>query len=164
MILSLIAAMSQNRAIGARGGIPWKMPGDLARFKAMTLGKPILMGRKTFDSIGRPLPGRPNLVVSRSVREVLGGEVFSSIDAALVRAAQLGDEVMVIGGEQIFSALLPRAERVYLTTIDLEVPQADTFFPALNPAEWVATSSASFPANEKDPHACTLTTWSRSAP
>ncbi len=133
--IALIAALARNRAIGLAGRMPWHLPEDLQRFKRLTMGHAIVMGRKTFESIGRPLPGRRNLIVSRaSTAASAGCELFASIDAAL--AACAGDTMaFVIGGGEIYAQALPRADRMYLTHIDAEFP-GDTFFPAFDPKRW----------------------------
>jgi len=139
--IALIVARADNGVIGREGGLPWHLSGDLKFFKAQTLGKPVVMGRKTYQSIGRPLPGRPNLVVTRDAAfRVEGVEVFTDLAAALARAqalaAQSGAaEVMVIGGGQIYAEALPRAARVYLTEVHAR-PAGDTVFPDLDPAQW----------------------------
>lgn len=144
--LSMIVAMSKNRVIGRDNQLPWHLPADLKHFKAVTMRKPIVMGRKTFESIGRPLPGRPNIVLTRdrdwTAKDV---SVFSSIEDAL---QNLGDheEVMIIGGAQIYSALLSRADRLYLTEIDTLVDGGDAFFPDLDDAEWTEVSRETHPA------------------
>lgn len=133
--LSLIAACAHDRVIGLDNHMPWHLPADLKHFKQTTLGKPIIMGRKTWDSLGRPLPGRLNLVVSRQAGLQLdGAEVFVSLDAAVARADEWAreqgvDELMLIGGGQLYAEALPMASRIYLTRIDLAV-QGDAFFPA----------------------------------
>ena len=143
--IALILARGDNGVIGRAGGLPWHLSGDLQFFKAQTLGKPIVMGRKTFQSIGRPLPGRPNLVISRdpSFRPE-GAEVFADLEAALARASDLAAEIpedgprreiMVIGGGQIYALTLARAARVYLTEVHA-APEGDTHFPPLDPQEW----------------------------
>lgn len=139
-MIVLVAAMGRNRVIGVDGGLPWHLPDDLKRFKALTLGKPIIMGRATYDSIGRPLPGRTNIVISRSVENVHDGVVtVSSPGEALVRALREVDsgaaEIAVVGGGQIYRQFLPLASRIELTVVDLE-PVGDTRFPELGP-EWV---------------------------
>lgn len=146
MHISLIAAMAHNRVIGKNGDMPWHLPGELQYFKSLTMGKPIVMGRKTFESIGRPLPGRHNIVVSRSA-ENLPAEVTvvpspeAAIQAAQLRAEEDGrqlEELMVIGGGQIYAAFLPIATRLYLTHIDLNV-DGDTWFPEYHPEHWHRT-------------------------
>lgn len=135
MRLSLVAAMDRNRLIGAGDRLPWRLPADLAHFKRLTLGKPVLMGRRTFESIGRPLPERHNIVVTRDRGfRAEGCTVAHSLDAGLAAAAP-APEVMVIGGASVYAQCLARAGRMYLTRIDAEL-EGDTFFPAWDPAEW----------------------------
>ena len=135
--ITLIAALARNGVIGHNNQIPWKIPGELAYFKRMTMGHPIVMGRKTWESIGRPLPGRRNIVVSRDrCYAAPGAEVAGSLDEALhlVREA----EAFVIGGAQIYAAAMPRAHRMLLTEIDADL-EGDTFFPRFNRHEWRET-------------------------
>ena len=145
--LALIAAMARNRVIGRDNAMPWHLPEDLRYFKATTLGKPIVMGRKTFDSLGRPLPSRTNIVVSRQPDLTLeGAQVFASIDAALSAARQQAqadgvDEVMVIGGDNLYRQTLERADRIYLTRIDSE-PEGDAWFPAFDEQAWTVVKRA----------------------
>ncbi len=135
MLLSLIVAMAENRVIGHHNQLPWHLPADLQFFKRTTLGKPVIMGRKTFQSIGRPLPQRPNIVISaRPDYRAEGCAVVHSLDQALTVAGEAA-EVMVIGGAQVFAEALPRAERIYLTRIGAVVA-GDVLFPELNPAQW----------------------------
>ncbi len=142
--VALILARADNGVIGRAGGLPWHLSGDLKFFKAQTLGKPVVMGRKTYQSIGRPLPGRPNLVVTRDAAfRPEGVEVFAAVDAALERAQALAaesgaQEVMVIGGGEIYALTLPLARRIYLTEVHA-CPEGDTTFPDLNPAAWRET-------------------------
>jgi dihydrofolate reductase len=139
--LCLIAALAQNRVIGCDNQLPWHLPADLKHFKALTLGKPIIMGRKTWDSLGRPLPGRLNLVVSRQLDlQLPGAEVFASLEAAIVRAEQWAeaedaDELMLIGGAQLYEQGLALAERLYLTRVELS-PAGDAWFPAFEGSQW----------------------------
>lgn len=146
--VSLIAAMAENRSIGIDNGLPWRLPADLRRFKALTLGHPLIVGRKTFESIGRPLPGRRMIVVSRRPDWAPPGvEVAHSVEEALQRA---GDgEVFIGGGEKIFRQTLGRADRVYLTCIQKEFP-GDAFFPELDGSSWRLV--------EKEDHAPTVET------
>lgn len=140
MIISLVAAMDKNRIIGKGNRLPWHLPADLKHFKTITLGKPIVMGRKTYNSIGRPLPQRRNMVISRQKNlHLLGCEVFSSLQAAL-KVIETDEEVMIIGGERIFHESLPLANRLYITIIDHEF-EGDTFFPKWNEKEWKMESS-----------------------
>ena len=135
MRITLIAAMAANRAIGIDNRLPWRLPADQRRFKALTMGHPMIMGRRTFDSIGgRPLPGRPTIVVTRDPGwSAPGVEVAHAFDEALALAQ--GDEVFVAGGEEIFRRALPRADRIQLTRIDQDFP-GDTFFPEIDGDDW----------------------------
>lgn len=138
MRINLIVAHARNRTIGLRGTIPWRIPGEQAYFRQVTLGHPIVMGRRTWESIGRPLPGRRNIVVSRSPdRPAPGAEVFGSLDDALAACAD-APEVFVIGGAELYALALPRASRVFATEIDADYP-GDAFFPPLAPSEWIET-------------------------
>jgi dihydrofolate reductase len=154
--LSLIAALGQNRVIGVDNSMPWHLPADFKYFKATTLGKPIIMGRKTWDSLGRPLPGRLNLVVTRQADlQLEGAEVFTSLDAAVERAEAWAqeqgiDEVMLIGGAQLYEQGLPQADRLYLTRVDLS-PEGDAWFPAFNEADWKLVSNEKHPALDDKP-------------
>lgn len=147
--LSLIAAHAENRVIGIDNSMPWHLPGDFKYFKATTLGKPIIMGRKTWDSLGRPLPGRLNIVVSRQPGlELAGAEVFGSLEQALVRAEQWArehgvDELMLIGGAQLYGQALEKGlvSRMYLTRVELS-PAGDAWFPEFDQGQWQLTSSA----------------------
>lgn len=163
--LCLIAALAENRVIGRDNQLPWHLPADLKHFKAKTLGKPIIMGRKTWDSLGRPLPGRLNLVVSRQAGLQLdGAEVFATLDAARERAEawareQGVEEVMLIGGAQLYEQALPIADRLYLTRVALQ-PEGDAWFPAFDEAQWHCVERAEQPANEPAPAHC-FETWTR---
>lgn len=149
--LAMIAALAENRVIGLDNQMPWHLPADLKHFKATTLGKPIIMGRKTWDSLGRPLPGRLNIVVSRQPQlQLEGAEVFADLDAALDRAdawaRQQGvDELMLIGGAQLYEQALPQAERLYLTRIACS-PEGDAFFPEWPLSQWRCVASEAHPA------------------
>jgi dihydrofolate reductase len=145
MTLSLIAAIDRNNAIGKGNALPWHLPADLKRFKALTLGKPVLMGRKTAESLGRALPGRRNLVLTRSGRVPFDGmEAIASLDAAL----DIPD-VCVIGGGEIFALTLPRATTLNLTHVDTIVEGADAFFPTFDASEWRVTLREHHAADEK---------------
>lgn len=135
MRIAMIAAMANNRVIGKDNQMPWHLPEDLKHFKAMTLGKPVVMGRKTFESIGRPLPGRHNIVISRQDDYPHEGiSLASSFEEALVLAGDC-EELVVIGGGQLYKTLLPRADKLYLTEIDLDV-EGDTHFPEWDDGSW----------------------------
>ncbi|MEV3821011.1 type 3 dihydrofolate reductase [Aeromonas dhakensis] len=162
MMISMIAAMAHDRVIGLDNQMPWHLPADLAHFKRVTLGKPVLMGRKTFESIGRPLPGRRNLVISRNPDYRADGvEVIDSVDAALALLAGSDvAELMVIGGGHLYGQLLPRADRLYLTRIDLAV-EGDTCFPAFDEGDWSCIERESHQPDEKNPHPYRFETWQR---
>ncbi len=133
--LGLVVAVARNGGIGLKNGLPWRIPEDLKRFKAVTLGHAVVMGRATHESIGRPLPERRNLVVSRTASAFPGCEVARSLDEALTLARATDPMPMVIGGAQLYAEALPRATHLFLTEVDRDV-EADTFFPAWNRAEW----------------------------
>lgn len=154
--LSLIAALAENRVIGVDNSMPWHLPADFKYFKASTLGKPIIMGRKTWDSLGRPLPGRLNLVVSRQTDlQLEGAEVFASLEAAIERAEawaieQGVDEVMLIGGAQLYSQGLADADRLYLTRVGLN-PMGDAWFPEFDETQWTLVSEELHAATDDKP-------------
>ena len=146
--ITLIAAMGKNRAIGLDGRMPWHLPAELQHFKQATMGKAILMGRKTWQSIGRPLPGRQNIVISRSPGFVAGGaDVVNSLEAAL-EISQV-DEIMVIGGGQLYELALPLAQHMILTLIDIE-PDADTWFPLWDKEQWKKTHERQFKVDDQN--------------
>jgi len=140
--VSLVVAMAENNVIGKDGDLPWHIPADLKHFKSVTMGKPIVMGRRTYESIGRPLPGRLNIVVTRDPsRRWDGVEAVQSLTEALDRAAGEGaEEIMIIGGGDLYRAALPLAQRIYLTRVH-EAVDGDTVFPDLDPAAWRTVSS-----------------------
>lgn len=139
MTLSIIVAMANNHAIGKDNRLLWRLPEDLRYFKRITIGKPVVMGRKTFESIGRPLPERTNIVITRQTGwQHEGVEVAHTVDSALAAARLLiaeGDEVMVIGGAEIYREVLPKADKLYLTRVNVSL-DGDAFFPELNFAQW----------------------------
>lgn len=149
--LTLIAALDRNRAIGRGNTLPWHLPDDLKRFKALTLGKPVLMGRKTAESLGRALPKRRNLVLTRSGRVPFEGmEAVDSIDAAIALAQADGAaELCVIGGGELYALALPHAARMHLTHVETVVDGCDAFFPAFDPAQWRVVAREAHAADEK---------------
>jgi dihydrofolate reductase len=153
--LTLIAARGSNGCIGLGGALPWRLPSDLKRFKAMTLGKPVLMGRKTWDSIGKPLPGRDNLVLSRdSGFQPPGAWAFASLEVLLAAGAAIArakgaSEVCVIGGAALYEAALPLAQRLVLTEVALS-PDGDAFFPKFEEQDWKETAREALRRGEKD--------------
>jgi dihydrofolate reductase len=140
MRIAMIAAMANNRVIGKDNKMPWHLPEDLRHFKAMTLSKPVVMGRKTFESIGRPLPGRHNIVISHNRQlSIEGVSCVTSFDEAIVVAGDC-DEIVVIGGGQLYQQLLPKADILYLTFIDVDV-DGDTVFPDWDDGSWILQNS-----------------------
>ena len=149
MEISIIVATSKNNVIGRDGGIPWHLSADLKRFKALTTGHPIVMGRRTFESIGRPLPGRRNIVISNSVNAIEGCDVIKSVDD-LLNDKSLDGMIFIIGGGEIYKQFLPYAKKVYLTEVETEIADGDTFFPELNPMEWIEVGRERHEADEKN--------------
>lgn len=151
-MLSLIGAMTPARVIGRDGQMPWHLPADLAWFKRNTLGKPVVMGRKTWDSIGHALPGRDNIVISRDVYfQPTGAKQVASPDEALAFVEGV-PELMVIGGAQVYGHFLSRAARLYLTLIKADV-EGDTFFPDYHQYKWRESERSEYPADAKNPYA-----------
>ena len=163
--LAMIVAMARNRAIGVENTLPWRISGDLQFFKRTTLGKPVVMGRKTYESIGRPLPGRQNIVITRNPEWHAEGvmrvsSLESALEAAALAAGQDGaEEIMVIGGAEIYRQALPLAERLYVTEVDAEV-KGDAFFPELGDA-WREVGRDCYPASEKDQYNYCLVQYDR---
>ena len=157
--LALVVARARNGVIGKDGGLPWRLRSDLQRFKAVTMGKPCIMGRKTWESLPlKPLPGRLNLVLSKDESfEAKGALVCTTLDEAVEIARETAqedgvDEICVIGGTALFAMALPRARRLYLTEVEAE-PEGDATFPTFDEVAWKEISSEAFPAGEKDDHA-----------
>jgi dihydrofolate reductase len=151
MRLSIIAAMSANRVIGSNNDLPFRLPADLKRFKSLTMGHHLIMGRKTFESIGQPLPGRSTVVITHQTGYAPAGVLVAhSIEQALEIAAE-DDEVFVAGGGQIYQQLLPRADRLYLTSIHEEF-EGDTHFPEFEKSDWKLISEDSHEPDEKNPY------------
>jgi dihydrofolate reductase len=151
-VVSIVVALDERNGIGRAGGLPWRLSDDLRHFKALTLGKPVVMGRKTWDSIGKPLPGRQNIVVTRQVGLNLpGADVVPSFETALHAAGDV-PEVCVIGGAEIYRLALPRTDVLHLTLVHA-VTDADTFFPPFDPADWRETARDAHAADERHAHA-----------
>jgi dihydrofolate reductase len=163
MVISIIVAVAENGAIGSNNRLPWHLPDDLKRFKALSLGKPVVMGRRTFDSIGRPLPGRTNIVVSRDAgRAIEGALVVHSLDQALAAAGDV-PEIVVIGGAEIFRQVLPRTDTIHLTRVWARV-DGDVFFPALDPTQWRETAVEHHAADARHQYAFSFFTLQRIEP
>ncbi len=153
--LCAIVAMDRNRVIGREGDLPWRLPSDLKHFKRVTLGKPCLMGRKTWESLPFPLPGRPNLVLTRNADYAANGaDVFTDMREMLGKGYELAGaagvtEIMLIGGAQLYETLLPLCDRLYVTRVDAEV-DGDAVFPEIQPAEWTLTNEQTLEKSAKD--------------
>lgn len=161
MKIAMIAAMANNRVIGKNNQMPWHLPADLKYFKAVTLGKPVLMGRKTFDSIGRALPGRRNLVISRTLpSDTKGVEWFNSVELAMA-AVETSPELMIIGGADIYRQCLPLATTLYLTEIDLDI-SGDAYFPDYQAAaDWQLQADQRHQSDELNPYSYRFITLER---
>ena len=164
--IAFAVAVAKNGVIGKDGGLPWRIPGDLKQFRKLTMGKPVLMGRKTFQSIGKPLDGRDNVVITRDKSfSHEGVHVASSVEEGLNVARDLArergaDAVMVIGGEEIFRQTLGVADVLHINEIDME-PDGDAFFPPLDPAQWTVAAREDFARGERDDAAFSSITWMR---
>jgi dihydrofolate reductase len=146
--VALVAALDRHRAIGRGNALPWHLPADLRRFKALTLGHPVLMGRRTAEAIGRPLPGRRNLVLTRSAQPPFAGvEAVASLAAAIAAAGE--GTLMVIGGGEVYALALPHATQLLLTHVDTVVADADAFFPEFDPSAWCAVAHESHAADAR---------------
>lgn len=155
MRIAMIAGVAENGVIGSEQAIPWRVPSDMAFFKATTMGKPIVMGRKQYETVGRPLPGRTNIVITRQQDyRPEGVLVFHSIDEALQKAGEIAgesgvDEIMIIGGGELYAQLMARADRLYISHIDL-APAGDVRFPAIRPEEWAVVDLPEVVPSPKD--------------
>lgn len=149
-LITLVVALAANGVIGREGALPWRLPEDLRRFKAATLGKPVIMGRRTFESIGRALPGRHNIVLTRRADWRPPDPAVTVVDdwSAALRAAGEAREVMVIGGAEIYALALPYARRLLLTRVQARI-EGDVRFPTIDPAEWQSSASEAFPADDR---------------
>lgn len=164
MILSFIVAVAENNAIGKDNQLPWHLPEDLKFFKRTTLGKPVLMGSKTFESLGKPLPGRLNIVLSRRKDLVLPEGVlrFDTIDAAIARIQEEAcEEGFIIGGGKVFEATMPIVDRMYITRVKCMVPDADAFFPDVDHTHWKLVWQEPHAADEKHKYAFTFERYER---
>ena len=161
MMISLIWAMTDERVIGIKNSLPWKLPADMKWFRQNTLGKPIIMGRKTFESFGaKPLPQRLNIIVSKDVNyQAQDSVVVPSIDAAL-KAAKDAEEVMIIGGASLYEQTLPLAQRLYMTIVHADV-KGDAWFPEFDLNQWKEKQRLEHPADDKNPHPCSFVVMER---
>jgi dihydrofolate reductase len=164
--IALIVARARNGVIGRDNTMPWHLPEDLRYFKRVTLGKPVIMGRNTWESLGKPLPGRDNIVITRNENFYAhGATVVNDLETALLLADSLADargvdEIMLIGGAQIYAAALPQVTRAYVTEIDADI-DGDTFFPTLNAEKWQEVARENFSSCEKNPYQYSFVTLER---
>ncbi len=158
--ISLIVAMARNRVIGANGAIPWHLPRELKLFKDLTMGHHLIMGRKTYESIGRLLPGRTTVIVTRQPGYRVAGAIVAHSLGEAISAGAGDDEIFVIGGEEIFRAALPLASRLHVTAVDAEIP-GDTYMPEFDESRWREASSQSFPADARNRYAFRYATYER---
>lgn len=162
-MLSIIVAVADNGVIGSGNQLPWRLPDDLKHFKALSLGKPVVMGRKTYDSIGKPLPGRLNIIVSRKLDlQIAGCQVVSSL-AEAIAAAGGAPEIVIVGGADIYRQVLPQVATIHLTRVHADIP-GDVQFPKLAENEWREVATEYHPADERHAHAFTFSTLARVAP
>ncbi|HAI96967.1 MAG: type 3 dihydrofolate reductase [Cycloclasticus sp.] len=159
-MISMVVAMAENRAIGKDNALLWHLPKDFKHFKAVTMGKPILMGRKTYESIGKPLPGRKNIVITRDQRFTAEGVVIVHSISEALEASKGFDEVMVIGGSSFYEQMLPEATRLYVTVVH-EHFEADAYFPEIRADEWKKVDEVKHGADEKHAHAFSFITYQR---
>ena len=160
MLVSIIAAMDRNRLIGNENQLPWRLPADLAHFKRVTMGKPVIMGRKTYESIGRPLPGRTNIVLTRAADFTAQGVVVAPSLQQALDCASAADEVMIIGGGTIYQLALPIADRLYLTWIDHSY-EGDAWFPDFDTEQWRVVAREEHAADQKNPSDYSFVTYER---
>lgn len=166
MKIVLVAAIGRNNVIGRDGQLPWRLKSDLKHFRALTINKPVVMGRKTYESIGKPLPGRTNIVLTKDLGLVVpGGVLANSLDAAMSFARRDAekrgvDEIMVIGGGDVFERMLPQADRLEITHVNAN-PEGDAFFPRIEPSEWREAKRATYPAGPDDDASFDVATYVR---
>lgn len=159
-MLSLIVAMDQQGVIGINNSLPWRLSADLKNFKKVTMGKPIVMGRKTYESIGKPLPGRENIIITRSDDyEVEGCKVFNTLEEMYEYCADV-EEVVIIGGAELYKQTFAKVDRIYLTEVHTKV-EGDTFFPEFDRSQWREVERKEFEANEKNQYAFSFTVLDR---
>ena len=162
-MISIIAAASTNNVIGSRGRLPWKLSDDLRRFKKLTLGKPIIMGRLTWESIGRPLPGRQNIIITRQADFAAPGcDVVASTAEAVDIAGDV-EEIMIIGGSRIFESFLPMAHRLHMTRVHAEI-EGDVFFPEIDVRSWQLVSSEEHEADASNEYPFAFMSYERTGP
>lgn len=160
LMISLIAAMGNNKVIGNKGKIPWYLPADFAHFKKTTMGHPVIMGRTTFESVGRPLPGRTNIVLTTRPLSLEGTVVFADLSSAVAYAKTLSPEMFVIGGARVYAEALPIARRLYITYVDWSF-DGDTFFPEIDEDKWIEYLRTTHKKDEQNAYDMTFVTYER---
>jgi dihydrofolate reductase len=161
MIISFVVAASENNVIGKDNKLLWTLPNDMKFFKNTTWGMPVIMGRKTYDSLGKPLEGRANIVITRQKLEIPGVKVVNNIDQALAAAAETdAKESFIIGGGQVFAEAMPRADKIYITRVHTVI-EGDTDFPVINESQWQLISNLDFPADARHKYAYSFQLWQR---
>lgn len=160
MIISIIAAMDRNRLIGNNNQLPWHLPADFAHFRSVTMGKPVIMGRKTYESIGKPLPGRTNIVLSRNPDLQIEGVICVTSFEDAIAAVFDEEEIMIIGGSSIYEMLMPIVNRMYLTFVDAQF-DGDAWFPDFEENQWQETESAIHQADDRNLYNCRFVTFER---
>ncbi|MFA8016547.1 dihydrofolate reductase [Bremerella cremea] len=161
MRLSMVVAASEDWVIGRDGDMPWRLSSDLKRFKSVTMGHSIIMGRKTYESIGRLLPGRTTIIVTRDATYAVEGAVIAHSVNEAIAACEGAEEAFVVGGAEIYQAFLPWAMRLHLTRVHATIPDGDTHFPILNFDEWKCESAEEIPADEKNDYPTHYEIWDR---
>lgn len=162
-MFSMIVAMDNDRVIGLKNTIPWRLSADLKYFKSVTMGKPIIMGRKTYDSIGRPLPGRRNIILSNQIDLAIEGcEIFSSLEAVRKALAE-APEAMIIGGEQVYKLFMPFVTKLYITEVDTHITNGDAFFSMFDPSVWREVTRKCHQQDEKNDHDYCFVVYERKA-
>jgi dihydrofolate reductase len=161
MIISFVVAASENNVIGKDNKLLWTLPNDMKFFKNTTWGMPVIMGRKTYDSLGKPLEGRSNIVITRQKIEIPGVKVVNNLDQALAAAAETdAKESFIIGGGQVFAEAMPRANKIYITRVHTVI-EGDTQFPVIDELQWQLISNLDFPADAKHKYAYSFQLWQR---
>lgn len=163
MSVSLIVAASQNDVIGRDGDMPWRLSADLQRFKKLTMGHVIVMGRKTYESIGRLLPGRQTVIVTRQAGYAVEGAVIASNVAAALQTPSAAGEIFVVGGGEIYAQAIDLADQIYMTRVQTTITDGDTFFPPLAPDNWRQVEATEFAPDEKNDYPTTFEVWRRVA-
>jgi dihydrofolate reductase len=158
--ISFVVAYDRNRAIGKDNKIPWRLPDDMKHVRALTIGKPLIMGRRTWESIGRPLPQRTSIVLTRDPGFKCDGCLIARTADEAMKLAGDAPEIIIFGGSRVFEDFLPRADRIYLTEVDADVG-GDTFFPALDPGDWEVVEAVEHPADERHPYDFSFLTLDR---